>query len=172
MKRKSSILYLVMAALFAALITVFTAWFFHIPIKIGANTAYIHFGDAFVFLAASLLPAPYACAAAAIGGGLADIFCGAAIWAPFTVVIKALLAVCFSARSSKLITKRNIIAFFPTLGITVAGYYIAEALLYGNWVTPVLSVLGNVVQVVGSAVVYLLIASALQKFNIKKMMNI
>lgn len=172
MSRNKSIVYLVTASLFAALIAVFTAWFFHIPIKIGANTAYIHFGDAFVFLAASILPAPYACASAAIGGGLADVFCGAAVWAPFTVVIKALLPLWFSAKSNGLLSKRNIFAFFPVLGITVGGYYVAEALIYGSWVTPVLSVFGNVVQILGSMVVYILIASALQKINVKKMMNI
>ncbi len=168
--RKKSVRNLVMAALFAALIAVFTAWLFHIPIKIGANTAYLHFGDAFIFLAASLLPAPYACAAAAIGGGLADLLCGSAIWAPFTVVIKALIALCFSSRSDRLLTRRNLLAALPALVITVGGYYLAEAILYGNWVAPVLSIWGNVVQIVGSAVIYVLVALALQKAGVKKLL--
>ena len=167
---KKSVRNLVMAALFAALIAVFTAWLFHIPIKIGANTAYLHFGDAFIFLAASLLPAPYACAAAAIGGGLADLLCGSAIWAPFTVVIKALIALCFSSRSDRLLTRRNLLAALPALVITVGGYYLAEAILYGNWVSPVLSIWGNVVQIVGSAVIYVLVALALQKAGVKKLL--
>ena len=168
--RKKSVRNLVMAALFAALIAVFTAWLFHIPIKIGANTAYLHFGDAFIFLAASLLPAPYACAAAAIGGGLADLLCGSAIWAPFTVVIKALIALCFSSRSDRLLTRRNLLAALPALVITVGGYYLAEAILYGTWVAPVLSIWGNVVQIVGSAVIYVLVALALQKAGVKKLL--
>ncbi len=170
MKRNRSVLYLVLSALFAAIITVFTAWLFHVPIKIGANTAYLHFGDAFIFLAASLLPAPYAAAAAAIGGGLADVFCGAAIWAPFTIVIKALIALCFSAKSERLLSKRNLLAPIPTLFITVGGYYLAEAVLYGNWVAPVLSIGGNVVQIVGSTILYLLVGAALQKFRVKELM--
>lgn len=168
--RKKSVRNLVMAALFAALIAVFTAWLFHIPIKIGANTAYLHFGDAFIFLAASLLPAPYACAAAAIGGGLADLLCGSAIWAPFTVVIKALIALCFSSRSDRLLTRRNLLATLPALVVTVGGYYLAEAILYGNWVAPVLSIWGNVVQIVGSAIIYVLVALALQKAGVKKLL--
>lgn len=167
---KKSVRNLVMAALFAALIAVFTAWLFHIPIKIGANTAYLHFGDAFIFLAASLLPAPYACAAAAIGGGLADLLCGSVIWAPFTVVIKALITLCFSSRSDRLLTRRNLLAALPALVITVGGYYLAEAILYGNWVAPVLSIWGNVVQIVGSAVIYVLVALALQKAGVKKLL--
>lgn len=54
---------LVTAALFAAVITLTTAYLLHIPVP----TGYVHLGDAFVYLAASLLPAPYAVAAAAIG---------------------------------------------------------------------------------------------------------
>lgn len=167
MKQKRSVLHLVLAALFAALIAVFTAWLFHIPIKIGANTAYLHFGDAFIFLAASLLPTPYAAAAAAIGGGLADVFCGAAIWAPFTFVIKALIALCFSAKGDRLLSKRNLLAPLPALILTVGGYYVAEAVLYGNWVAPALSILGNVVQIVGSTVIYILLCLALQRFRIR-----
>ena len=74
MKNKNSVFYMVLASLFAALIAVFTAFIFRIPIKIGANSAYIHFGDAFIFLAASILPTPYAVAAAGIGGALGDLF--------------------------------------------------------------------------------------------------
>ena len=62
------------SAMFAAMITLTTAYLFHIPV--GVNGGYIHFGDAFIYLAAGLLPMPYACAAAAIGGGLADFVSG------------------------------------------------------------------------------------------------
>ena len=56
---------------FAALITVMTAYVCHIPV--GTNGGYVHFGDALIYLAAVLLPRPYALAAAAIGGGMADL---------------------------------------------------------------------------------------------------
>lgn len=52
--------------LFAAMIALMTAYIFHIPY--GANGGYIHFGDALIYIAAVLLPRPYALAAAAIGG--------------------------------------------------------------------------------------------------------
>lgn len=167
MKNKRRITYMVMASLFAAIIAVFVAWFFHIPVKIGANSAYLHFGDVFIFLAASLLPAPYAAAAAGIGGGFGDLFCGAAEWIPFTVIIKILVALCFSAKSEKLLSKRNLCAPIFALLITVGGYYVAEALIFGNWISPVLSIFGNVVQIVGSAILYYIMSGVLQKFNIK-----
>ena len=168
MDKKQSIKHLTIAALFAALIAVFTAFIFHIPIKIGANTAYLHFGDAFIFIAASLLPMPYAVTAAALGGALGDLMCGAAVWMPFTFVAKALIALMFT-KKGKIINKRNIFAIFLSLIITVVIYYIAEALIYGNWITPALSVLGNVVQIVGSGIIYLVLGLALDKTKIKNM---
>ena len=67
-KANKQLIYVVMAALFAAIITVVTAYVLHIP----TGNGYIHLGDSFIFLAASLLPLPYAIAAAAVGAGLAD----------------------------------------------------------------------------------------------------
>ena len=74
--------------LFAAMIALMTAYIFHIPY--GANGGYIHFGDALIYIAAVLLPRPYALAAAAIGGGLADLMT-APMWAPATILIKMLI---------------------------------------------------------------------------------
>ena len=68
-----------LTGLFAAMITLMTAYICHIPY--GANGGYIHFGDALIYIAAVLLPRPYALAAAAIGGGLADLLT-APMWAP------------------------------------------------------------------------------------------
>lgn len=168
MKNKKRITYMVLASLFAAIIAIFTAWFFHIPIKIGANSAYLHFGDTFIFLTASLLPWQYSALAAGIGGGLGDLFCGAAEWMPFTIIIKVLISLCFTSKSTKLLSKRNISAPVIALFITVCGYYIAEALLFGNWISPLVSIWGNVAQIGGSAALYYILAAILQKFNIKK----
>ncbi len=55
---------LVSAALFAAIICITIAYFLHIPI--GGNGGFVHIGDAFIYLAAVLLPTPYAAFAAAM----------------------------------------------------------------------------------------------------------
>ena len=60
--------YAAITAMFAALITVTTAY-----IKIPAPLGYAHAGDSMIYLAASVLPGPLGFAAAAIGGGLADL---------------------------------------------------------------------------------------------------
>ena len=54
MKRNNTLRYVVVAALFAALITIMTAYIGHIPV--GVNGGYVHFGDALIYLAASILP--------------------------------------------------------------------------------------------------------------------
>ena len=92
-----------LTALMAAIIYVFTAYI-HVP----SHTGYTHVGDGFLYLAASLLPAPFAAAAGAIGAGLADLLSGYGIWAPGTVIIKVLTAFCFTNRREKLVNKRNV----------------------------------------------------------------
>lgn len=64
---KKQLINLVSAAVFAALIAVFTAY---VSIKTGINDGYLHFGDSMIYLASCILPMPYAMAAAAIGGRL------------------------------------------------------------------------------------------------------
>lgn len=97
-KKKTSkqLIYVVMAALFAAMITVFTAYVLHIP----AGNGYIHLGDSFIFLAASLLPLPYAIVAAAVGAGLADALT-APIWVIATVIIKSVIVLPFTSKRTR-----------------------------------------------------------------------
>ena len=163
MKNKS-IKLLTAAAMFAALTLALT--YFHTPMP-NANGGYIHLGDAIIFLAASILPLPYACAAAAIGGSLADLLSGFAVWAPATLIIKILLALCFTSKNEKILCKRNYIALIGALIFTVGGYYIAEGIIYGNFIAPAASIVGNVTQWLGSCVVYLIAAVSLDKVNFK-----
>ena len=95
---------LTFTALMAAMITIFTAYICHIPV--GQNGGYIHFGDSLIYIAACLLPWPYAMTAAAIGGGMADLLT-APIWAPATIIIKALISIPFTSKSDKIMTVRN-----------------------------------------------------------------
>ena len=105
MKTSKQLYNIVVAALFAAMIFVLT-FFVKVPTGIG----YIHLGDLAIYLAASMLPTPYAIGAAAIGGGLSDFVGGYGIYVPVTMVIKALLALCFSCKKDTIINVRNMIA--------------------------------------------------------------
>lgn len=157
---------LVTAGLFAAMITIMTAYIFHIPY--GANGGYIHFGDALIYLGAAFLPRPYALAAAAIGGGMADILT-VPVWAPATVIIKMLIVLTFTSKEGRILCARNIAAPFLAAVISAAGYYLAEGILFGSFVAPLASLAGSAVQSGGSAVIFLTLATALDKMHMKSL---
>lgn len=157
---------LCLAGLFAAIIFVTTAYFFHIPT--GTNGGYLHFGDAFVYLAGSILPAPYAIAASAIGAGLSDALSpGGIIWLPATVIIKSLVALCFTYQSKTILCRRNYFALGGACIITLVGYYFAGIVLTGNVMAGLAEIPGSLLQSAGSALVYFLTGYVLDRVNIK-----
>ncbi len=171
-KNRKTLTKLTMSAMFAALTAVTTAYIFHIPMALFGGQGYVHVGDAIIYLAASCLPVGYACVAAALGGAAADLMSGAALWAPWTFIIKALVALCFSAKQPTLLHKRNYFATILAALITIGGYYVAEGFLYGNWIAPIYSTIGNLVQAGASAALYIVIGFALDRIHIKKQLSI
>lgn len=157
--------YMAMSGMFAALITLMTAYLCHIPV--GINGGYIHLGDAFVYLAAVILPRPYALAAAAIGAGLADVLT-APIWAPATIVIKMLIVIPFTNKGTTVINKRNVTATIAAYLISGVGYYIAECVLFEEGAVFLLSMLQTSVQSIGSGVVFILLGAAFDRVKLKR----
>lgn len=115
---------IVFTGLFTAVIFVMTAYI-HVPTGLG----YTHLGDGFIFLAAAMLPKPYAIAAGALGASLADVASGMAIWAPATLILKALTVLSFTSKHGKVLVRRNFIALLPALILNIFGYSIYEALI-------------------------------------------
>lgn len=151
-------------ALLAALITVFTAYIGHIPV--GVNGGYIHFGDSLIYIAAVLLPMPYAFAAGAIGGGLADLLT-APMWTIPTIIIKMLITLPFSNKGTRFVTVRNVIATVIAFLISGTGYYIAEAILFGTKTAYLMSLSGSLIQSGGSAILFVILGLVLDKINFK-----
>lgn len=151
------------SALFAAVIFVFTAYL-HVP----SFNGYTHMGDAFLYLAASLLPTGYAAGAGVVGAGLADLLSGYAMWAPATLVIKAATACCFTAKAPTFLCRRNFIALVPAFLLCAGGYYLYECALTGNFVAPLAGIPGYVVQVVVSSLVYLLLGRGMDRAGLKR----
>ena len=155
--KKLSVKNLALSGLLGALVLVFTAWL-HIPVGNG----YVHIGDAFIYLAAVLLPTPYALLTAVGGAVLADCLSGYALWAPASLIIKALTVLLFTSKKPKLLNLRNVLAPVGAGVLCAGGYYLYEAVLYGDYATPLLSVPGNLMQSLCSAVVFFLVAGALK----------
>lgn len=125
----------------------------------------VHLGDSVIFITAILLGTRQAAISGAIGMTMFDAFSPYAAWAPYTFVIKLGMAliVGFIANSGNTNGNswiRNIIGIILAGAWGVAGYYGAEALMTGNLYTPILSMLGNIIQVTagGAIAVVLLIA--------------
>lgn len=156
---------LTIAGIMATLIMIMTAYICHVPI--GVNGGYIHFGDSIIYLAAVLLPKPYALAAAAIGGGMADLLT-APMWAPATIVIKMLLVLPFTNKGTKLVTPRNIIATIIGYLISGFGYFLAEYLLFGTWTVLLVSMGQTLVQSAGSAIFFVALGLAFDKAGVKQ----
>ena len=160
---------LVSTALFAGIICITIAYFLHIPV--GGNGGFVHIGDTFIYLAAVLLPTPYAACAAAIGAGMADILTGAANWALATIIIKPILVLFFTNKSKKIINTRNVCAAIIAGIVGTVLYMVAEGIMYGSFVSAfVLSLIG-LIQPIGSFIVFVVIGLVFDKLKIKEMVK-
>ena len=165
MKKKNTRL-LCMAAIFTALVFVVTAYL-HIP----TNNGYIHVGDGLIYLAACILPWPYAMAVGAGGALLADCLSGFAIWAPGSVIIKALTALLFTDKSKKIMSVRNQLVMLPASVICSGGYYLYESALYGNWIAPLAGIPASLTQSITSSVLFVVMGITFDKINLKYKLN-
>ena len=151
------------SAMFAALIFVSIA-FLGIDNGMGG---FIHFGDALIFTAASVLPLPYGLMVAAVGPGLFNLVRGPQ-WLVFTVIIKPLMALCFTSRGAKILgSRRNIIAPFAAAAINIALYFVAGSILFGGWAAGAAGLWGDLVQGAGSIAFYFAIAKIMDGADIK-----
>ena len=147
------------------MVFVITAYL-HIP----THNGYVHCGDGVIFLAACVLPMPYSIIVGAVGALLADLLTGFAIWAPGSMIIKGLLALLFTCKSNKILTKRNLFMLLPAALISAAGYYLYEVLVIGSFTASLVGIPGSLVQALASSIVYVAIGAAMDKYNVKKKM--
>ena len=147
---------------FTALVFVVTAYL-HIP----TNNGYIHVGDGLIYLTACILPWPYAMVVGAGGAFLADCLTGFAVWAPGSVIIKALTVLLFSSKKDKVINLRNSLAVLAATIVCAGGYYLYESLIYGNFVSPLAGIPASVTQSVASAIVFIGFGLAADKMKLK-----
>jgi uncharacterized membrane protein len=160
---ESHVKFLTIMAMAVALVYVFTA-FINVRLPIAAAGGLIHLGNVPLFIFAILFGKKTGAIAGGIGMGMFDLFSGWTAWAPFTLIIVGLMGFEIGWIAEK---KHgylwNVVAILLAGVIKVLGYYIAEGILYGNWVTPVASVPGNLVQIGVAAVIVLILIEPLKK---------
>ena len=154
---------LVFSALFIALVYVCTR-FVNVQLPIAANGGLVHLGNVPLFIIAMLFGKKYGALAGGIGMALFDLLSGWFLWAPFTLIIVALMgsavgAICEKRNSFPV----NCLAIAAACVIKIVGYYIAEGIIYGNWIAPALSIPGNLVQIGVAALLVLPLSVQLRK---------
>lgn len=157
---------LVISALMAAIVCVATM-VVQIP---SPMQGYVNLGDCFVLLCGWFLGPVYGAAAAGIGSMLTDLFMGYAYYAPGTLIIKAVMALCAALiyKAIKPNTAGFIISSVVSEIIMIAGYFGYAALLLGKGLAAAASIPGNIVQglaglIIGTALALIIVKSGLDK---------
>lgn len=163
---RSQVYELVLTGVMAALVLAATS-FFKIPVP--ATNGYVHLGDALIFVSVLVLGRRNGTIAGASGSALADLLGGYAHWAPWTFVIKGLMA--FVAATILLTGDQNkektgqagsspypdkikeAVAFTAGGLVMIAGYFIAQRFIYGNFAAPLAALPGNIVQAAAGVII-------------------
>lgn len=140
---------LVLTAILATLVLVSTL-FLNIKLPIGQG-GLIHLGTSMLFISAILFGPKKGALAGAIGMGLFDVLGGWMIWAPITIVARGLQGyivgkIAWSKGYRGDNTKLNILAAIVSMPLMMAVYYIGEGFMYNNWVAPLVSIPGDIIQ--------------------------
>jgi len=150
------------SGVFSAMIFVLTMF-----VKFPVASGYVHFGDALIYVCASLL-GPWGIVAGALGEGLADVAGGFAVYFPATVIVKALIALpftLFNSKDEKLLSVKSGLLTIPAGAVTVLGYFVADLIIDKAYAF--VDIPGNLIQAAGSAVIFIVIAAAFDKTNFK-----
>ena len=128
----------------------------------------IHLGNVPLFVAAMLYGRKTGAVAGAFGMGLFDLFSGWTSWAPFTFVIVVAMGYLVGLMAEKKpfanAMVNNFVSILLAIVIKIVGYYFAEVILYGNWVAPLGSIPGNIIQVGVAGIIVLAFIQQLRKY--------
>jgi len=147
---------------------VFIATNIRFPIPFSPTGGLVHLGTVALFVAAVCFGPRKGAAAGAIGMALFNLFSEWAVWAPYTFVIRAVMGFIIGyaahfggARGRR--PWRNVAA----LGLGglwfIPATFVAEAIIIGNWIYPVTSIPGNLIQLILALAVGPTIAIFVQK---------
>jgi uncharacterized membrane protein len=164
---------LTISALLISLVFVATT-FINVRLPISVNGGLIHLGNTMLFTIAIVFGKRRGAISGAFGMALFDIFSGWGPWAPFTFVIRGAMGYIIGRLANdKNRNGKNLIWNIASMilagFIMIAGYYITEGILYGNWIAPLTSVPGNLIQILFGIVFGLPLASALIKVKIRNL---
>lgn len=163
---------LILTAMLIALVFVATI-FLNIKLPITANGGLVHLGTAMLFIASILFGPKKGAIAGALGMAIFDLVSGWTLWAPFTFIARGLQGyivgkIAWSKGRNGSSVGLNILAAIISAPVMLAVYYICEGILYGNWIAPVASIPGNIVQNVVGIIVAIPVCIVLKKVSFFK----
>lgn len=140
---------LVMTGLMMCLVTM-AIMLFKIPVFQG----YVHLGNSMMFMAVMVLGKKNGAIASGLGAALGDVIGGFAVWAPWSLVVSGGMALIVGLLMEK---NKKVLGLILGGVFLVAGYYIAEVVIYGNVLAPMAGVPWNIGQYAfGVAIAYIL----------------
>lgn len=147
---------IVLTGILIALVFIATR-FINIRLPLSINGGLVHLGNVMLFMAAIVFGKGKGGLAGAFGMAMFDVLSGWMAWAPFTFIIRGVMGylvgiIAWSGNRKGNSLWMNILAIIVGSVWMLMGYYITEGILYGNWITPLTSVPGNIIQIVVGAV--------------------
>lgn len=141
---------LILTAMAISLVFVATL-LLNIRLPIAANGGLVHLGTGMLFIIAILFGPKKGALAGAVGMGLFDLFSGWTLWAPISIIARGLQGyivgrIAWSSGRQGGSKTFNILAAAVSVPVMLIGYYIGEAIIFGNFVIPAASIPGNLVQ--------------------------
>lgn len=158
---------IVMCGFGMAVVFVLTAF---VAVPIG-QFGYVNLGDSGVMLFASLLNPALAFLVGGIGSASADLYLGFSQYAIFTFIIKGLEAVVVSYVFKMLKGKVSYFGFLLAIVVMVFGYYLTDAILYGDFIVALGGVGFNFMQGMVSLIVACILQTLFSKTATKYFVN-
>lgn len=169
---------IVQIALMAAMTTLVT-----MTIRVPTYTGYTHLGDSMIFIAVIIFGKKKAMVSSALGMALADLLGGYLVWAPFTLLIKGIMAliaglIAYRGKYHGDNTINNIFAFiiagiwmvaaYYLFGAVITRYILAEnATLTQSLIVSLKEVPANIVEVLVGIVLAIPLGKIIGKSNLK-----
>ena len=147
---------------------VFIATYINVRLPIAAHGGLVHLGTGMLFIASILFGPKKGAIAGATGMGLFDLLGGWVLWTPITIIARGFQGyivgkISWASGRDGGSMGFNIMAMLISTPVMIATYYTGEAIIYGNWITPVASIPGDVVQSIFGMLIAIPLCAALKK---------
>lgn len=132
---------------------VFIATMINVMLPFSGKGGLVHLGTPVSVIAVLVFKRRIGTLSGAIGMTLFDLMGAYAVWAPFTLIARLGLGYILGTIAFAKGRKGNN-WMYNTIGLILGGifmiavYYIGEALIFGNWIAPVASIPGDVLQII------------------------